>query len=290
MDRAPEGGDLERRLEGALQQSEERFRRLVDAAKDYAIFMVDADGRVTTWNEGAERLFGYEEGEVLGEDASLLFTPEDRESGAPERELGKARTEGRAEDERWHVRKDGSRFWASGLVRPMRDEEGNLLGFSKVAHDVTERERSERALGGIRGDERKRLARELHDGPLQDLAYGLAEVRVAARDLGDDEPGSAAAAIGRASGALRRVSDGLRAAVNDLRQPGERAVALPLLVEVLVERMRGMDPACDVRLEVQEGLPSEPVGDAETDDGGVGRHPGGAYERQAPLGGPERPG
>src|SRR5215207_6778631 len=119
MSRAQDDGTRKRNLEEALQQSEERFRRLVEAAKDYAIFMTDADGRVTTWNEGAERLFGYGEGEILGEDGSVLFTPEDRRSGAPERELEKARTEGRAEDKRWHMRKDGSRFWASGFVRPV---------------------------------------------------------------------------------------------------------------------------------------------------------------------------
>src|SRR5918992_4687288 len=98
MDRAPDDEARQRRLEEALRESEERFRRLVEAAKDYAIFMVDAEGRVSTWNEGAERLFGYGEAEIVGEDGSLLFTPEDREVGAPERELGKARTEGRAED------------------------------------------------------------------------------------------------------------------------------------------------------------------------------------------------
>jgi PAS domain S-box-containing protein len=133
MDRASDDGARERRLEEALKESEERFRRLVEAAKDYAIFMVDADGGVITWNEGAQRVFGYEEEEILGEDGSSLFTPEDRSSGAPERELKKAQTEGRAEAERWHVRKDGSRFWASDFVRPIRNERGNLLGLSKVA-------------------------------------------------------------------------------------------------------------------------------------------------------------
>ncbi|HKH10811.1 MAG TPA: PAS domain S-box protein, partial [Rubrobacter sp.] len=123
----------------SLSESEERYRLLVEGAKDFAIFMVDTEGRVRDWNEGARRVFGYEEGEIVGEDGSVLFTPEDRESGAPERELGKARTEGRAEDERWHVRKDGSYFWASGYVRPLRDEDGNLRGFSKVARDITER-------------------------------------------------------------------------------------------------------------------------------------------------------
>src|SRR4028119_664912 len=166
VDRTPGDGARERRLEEALRESEERFRRLVEAAKDYAIFMTDAEGRVSTWNEGAARLFGYGEGEIvgadrpgllvpeervrggrgrgemLGEDGSVLFVPEDRESGAPEREHEKARTEGRAEDERWHLRKDGTRFWASGFVRPILDEEGDLIGYSKVARDLTERRRA----------------------------------------------------------------------------------------------------------------------------------------------------
>src|SRR5215203_4640539 len=163
----------QRRLEEALQQSEQRFARLVEAAKDYAIFMTDAEGRVSTWNEGAQRLFGYGEGEILGEDASVLFTPEDRESGAPERELQKARNEGRAEDERWHMRKDGSRFWASGFVRPILDEEDNLIGFSKVARDLTEHKRAEEAIDEVRLAERQRLARDLHDLVLQDLTYAL---------------------------------------------------------------------------------------------------------------------
>src|SRR5919107_4973400 len=139
MARAQDDGVRWRRLEEALQQSEERFGRLVEAAKDHAIFMTDAAGRVSTWNEGAERLFGYEEGEILGEDASVLFVPEDREGGAHEREQETASTEGRAEDERWHVRKDGSRFWASGVVTPLHDDAGRLRGFAKVMRDLTER-------------------------------------------------------------------------------------------------------------------------------------------------------
>src|ERR687898_148474 len=173
MGRAHDDGTRKRDLEQALRQSEERFGRLVESAKDYAIFMTDADGRVSTWNEGAQRLFGYEEAEIVGEDASILFTSEDKESGAPERELEKARTEGRAEDERWHMRKDGSRFWASGFVRPVLAEEGNLIGFSKVARDLTERKRAEETLEEVRLAERQRLARDLHDLVLHDLAFAF---------------------------------------------------------------------------------------------------------------------
>jgi PAS domain S-box-containing protein len=129
-----------------LRASEERHRLLVDNVEDYAIFMVDPNGHVLDWNVGAERIFGYREAEIVGEPISILFTPEDIRGGAPEWELRKAEKEGRAVDERWHMRKDGSRFWASGFVRPIRDDAGYLRGFAKIARDITDRKRAEEAL------------------------------------------------------------------------------------------------------------------------------------------------
>ena len=125
-----------------------------------------------------------------------------------------------------------------------------------VLRDVTERKRAEAALREIREAERIRVGRDLHDGPLQDLAYGLTEVHIAGMDLRNDNPRSAAATIARASEALGRVAGGLRAAVHDLRLGGERGRPLPAQIEALVERERSMDPERDVRLEVQEGFPS----------------------------------
>ena len=151
----------------------------------------------------------------------------------------------------------------AGELRVFTADDVNFLqAVANVLAAAIERKRTEETLGEIRGAERARIARDLHDGPLQDLAYGLAEVHVAGIDLRDDDPASAAAAIGRASLALRRVSEGLRAAVNDLRLGGELNRSLPSLVESLVERVRSMDPGCDVRLEVQEGFPTGPAGDA----------------------------
>src|ERR1700748_1300810 len=95
---------------------EERWQILMDNVKDYAIFMLDPKGRISTWNEGAERILGYSESEILGHDFCDIFTPEDIGRSQPEAELEGARTRGRAEDERWHLRKDGSRFWAAGLI------------------------------------------------------------------------------------------------------------------------------------------------------------------------------
>ena len=125
------------------QRDEALFRLMVESVKDYSIFATDAEGRVVSWNTGAEAIFGYREAEIIGQNASILFTPEDRESGTPGRDLERAASEGRAEDERWHVRRDGSRFWASGIVTPLKDEQGALLGFVKVARDQTRRRLAE---------------------------------------------------------------------------------------------------------------------------------------------------
>src|SRR3954453_15397713 len=98
------------------RQDDELFRCIVESAREYAIFSTDLDCRVTSWNAGAERLFGYEEARILGQDARVIFAPEDREGGVPEREMEKALEAGRAADMRWHLREDGSRFWADGYL------------------------------------------------------------------------------------------------------------------------------------------------------------------------------
>jgi len=139
--------------EKALRVSEERFRLLLENVTDYAIFFMDIEGRVIRWSLGAERILGYQEAEILGQPGSIIFTPEDLQQGADQQELEKAITEGRAEDERWHVRKDGTQFWASGITTPLPDETGQLRGFCKIMRDFTERKQAE--------DERNQLlARE----------------------------------------------------------------------------------------------------------------------------------
>ncbi|MBD0275691.1 MAG: PAS domain S-box protein, partial [Acetobacteraceae bacterium] len=130
----------------ARQASEERFRHLVEGARDTAIIATDPEGRVTTWSPGAANIFGWTEGEALGQDAALIFTPEDRAAGVPEEEMRAARRDGRAADVRWHLRKDGSRIWVSGSLVPLRGAAGEVDGYLKVAHDATERKRAEEAL------------------------------------------------------------------------------------------------------------------------------------------------
>jgi PAS domain S-box-containing protein len=144
------------------------------------------------------------------------------------------------------------------------DDVNFLQAVANVLGTAIERKRAEKALHEIRDAERHRIARDLHDGPLQDLAYGVAEVHLAVMNLEDPE---SAAPLSRASEALRRASRGLRAAVHNLRLGEEQNWPLPALVESLVERSRRMDPACDIRLEVQEEFPSTPtapVGDVDT--------------------------
>ncbi|HEY0128418.1 MAG TPA: PAS domain S-box protein, partial [Rubrobacteraceae bacterium] len=133
-------------LNDRLPGAEEMFRSMVESVKDYAIFATDKAGNIVNWNAGAEHIFGYAEAEIIGRNASILFVPEDVESHAHERELETAAAEGRAEDERWHLRRDGSRFWASGMVTPLRDEAGALRGFVKVARDETSRKLYEERL------------------------------------------------------------------------------------------------------------------------------------------------
>jgi PAS domain S-box-containing protein len=119
---------------------------LVETATDYAIFFTDVDGHIIDWNIGAERILGYNEEEIVGQPASVIFTPEDREHGTPQHELAIAKKEGRVEGERWYVRKGGKRFWGSGIVVPLCDTAGELIGFARVMRDRTERRQAQEAL------------------------------------------------------------------------------------------------------------------------------------------------
>lgn len=132
--------------EDALLSSRERLRLIVENARDYAILTADLDRRITSWNSGAERLTGYAAGEVIGQAADIIFTPEGRAAGAPEREAATAIAEGRASDERWHVRKDGSRFWGSGSMLAMRNEAGEAVGLLKIFRDQTAELRAKEVL------------------------------------------------------------------------------------------------------------------------------------------------
>jgi PAS domain S-box-containing protein len=130
----------------ALRESEERYRLLVESVQDYAIYMLDPEGRVVSWNKGAERIKGYRAEEVFGRHFSIFYLPEDAQNAKPERSLQAAVQEGHLQDEGRRVKKDGTIFWASIVITPIRDDTGRLRGFTKVTRDISDRKRAQEAL------------------------------------------------------------------------------------------------------------------------------------------------
>jgi PAS domain S-box-containing protein len=144
-----------RRHEEAVKHSEARFRALIEGVRDYAIIMLDPDGQVATWNAGAQHILGYDSHQIIGKPLSTFYPPGSSRRELAEREMRTATLEGRFEDEGWRVRKDGSRFWASAVLTAIRDTNGNLIGFSKITRDLTERREYESHLR--QSEERFRL-------------------------------------------------------------------------------------------------------------------------------------
>jgi PAS domain S-box-containing protein len=211
------------RQEEVLRRSEERFRSLVDGIRDYAIFTLDPDGTVTSWNAGARQIKGYEADEIIGSHFSRFYTPEAVQHGWPQHELEVAKTQGHFEDEGWRMRKDGSRFWASVVITAMRNLSGTLVGYSKITRDLTERHRREEAL--TQSEERLRKHGQALEDTLQrmrefiatlshELRNPLAPIRTAAslmaqRTTNDPVIGRLRQTIDRQSGLLARLLDDL---------------------------------------------------------------------------------
>jgi PAS domain S-box-containing protein len=151
-----------RSAERATQEGEERYRLLIENAREYAIFIMDPQGLISSWNPGAQRIFGYAENECIGQSLSLIFTEEDRAAGVPEKEMAKAAEEGESSDERWHLQKDGSTFWASSVLTALRHPNGDLRGFSKILRDNTDRKRAEAELQN-RNQDLTRINSELEE-------------------------------------------------------------------------------------------------------------------------------
>lgn len=126
--------------------SEERLRVVMENIRDFALVTITLDGHIADWNIGAERMMGYKAAEIIGKPASIIFSPEDRANNVTDQELNKARNEGKALDERWHIRQDGSRFWANGYMEAVKDLSGKLIGFVKVFRDMTTHKKTAEAL------------------------------------------------------------------------------------------------------------------------------------------------
>lgn len=217
--------DITRRraAEEAARSSDERMRLVADSATDYAIITTDAGGIITSWSKGAERIFGYSSFDAIGHHGDLIFTPEDRERGAFRREMEQARTEGRATDDRWHVRAGGQRIFCSGITTPLH--QGGFHGFAKIARDVTmekEREREREELLNAEKAFRRQAqsAVELKDEFLAVMSHELkhplnliimnAEL-VARAATAKDDPG-----LRRAADAIRKTVEGQAQIIDDL--------------------------------------------------------------------------
>jgi two-component system CheB/CheR fusion protein len=212
-----------KRTERALRESEERFRLLLESAIDYAIIMLDADGRISHWNSGAERLLGWSEREAVGRPVAMLFTPEDRTLGVPDQELHTALTEGRARDERTHQRKDGTRFWASGTLTSVHDSSGRVHGFAKIMRDHSELKQAQDQLHqALRASEQLRVQAETANRAKDDfistvsheLRTPLNTIRLWSRILSsgktsEEQTGTGAAAIDRAVSSQQALIDDL---------------------------------------------------------------------------------
>jgi two-component system CheB/CheR fusion protein len=201
-----------RRTEARMLEGEANLRLLVESTKDFAIITLDGNGIVTSWNEGARRLFGFDGHEIVGQPLDLLSTPQDRAAGAAQDEMRTAREEGRATDERWHVRKDGGSFFCSGIMTPMF-EQGRLVGYAKIARDLTDSKRAEIQLGAllvketeVRGELQRAIAMkdEFLAVMSHELKHPLNLIHVNAELLSRLPEARSAPAVARAADVIRR--------------------------------------------------------------------------------------
>ncbi|RKE37939.1 PAS domain S-box-containing protein [Paraburkholderia sp. BL23I1N1] len=238
-----------KRKAGAANDSdvplEDRYQLLIDAVQDYAIFMLDPAGRVASWNSGARKIKGYSADEIIGRHFSLFYTPEDVAADKPGRELALATARGRAEDQGWRVRRNGSRFWADVTITAVYDPSGALLGFAKVTRDMTERVRLAELEHAIelsaqiqstREDEQKRIARELHDDLGQQLtALKMGIAALEGQLTASNESPAALAATGDLQRQIDTMMASLRRIASNLRPPMLDDLGLTAALEWLAD-------------------------------------------------------
>jgi PAS domain S-box-containing protein len=252
--------------EETLKQSEQQFRLLVQGVTDYAIYMLSPEGRVSNWNQGAQRIKGYLPEEIIGQHFSIFYTPEDRELGEPQRALEIATREGRFENKSWRMRKDGTRFLAHVVVDAIRGDTGTLLGFAKITRDITEAHQAQQALEKTREAlfqaQKMQAIGQLSGGIAHDfnnlLTVILGNLEIVQKRMGDD------AKISRllenaTQGALRGVSLTQRMLAFARRQELKtEPVDIPQLVQGITGLLRSsLGPGISVETQFPEGL--EPV-------------------------------
>ena len=260
--------DLTERREAqqALRTSEEQFRLLVQSVTDYAIYMLDADGRVTNWNAGAQRIKQYRAEEIVGEHFSRFYTPEDRATGLPAEALRVASRDGRFENEGWRVRKDGTRFWAHVVIDPVYGEAGNVIAFAKITRDVTERKQARKALDDAREalfqSQKMDAIGQLTGGVAHDfnnlLMAVLGSLELLRKRLPDDDGRAAALLENAVQGAERGVTLTKRMLSFARKQElSVESIHVPSLVQGMADLIgRSLPPIVRLRTRFAEDLPA----------------------------------
>jgi len=264
--RLSQASALLRSREAALREGEERYRRVIEGVRDYGIFALDVDGRVVSWNAGAERIKGWSADEILGQHFSTFY-PADTRAETPARLLEVARREGRVEDEGWRLRRDGRRFWANVVITALYDDDGVLTGFSKVTRDVTERRRADEALGQARAEAERasraktdflsRMSHELRT-PLTAI-LGFNQLLGMDRETLTDDQAHAVEQIGKAGEHLLAMIEEVLD-IAQIEAGGHALAPVPLAIQPLIEDVRGLigpqaaSAGVDIRLDVGRDL------------------------------------
>src|SRR5215831_12386301 len=271
-------GERRKAAESRLSESEERFQLMVRNVSDYAIFMLDPDGRITTWNTGAEHIKGYTAQEVMGTHFSRFYPDEDALRGKPQSLLDSAAAGGRSQDEGWRLHKDGTRFWASVVITAMRDPDGRLLGFSKVVRDLTERKRAESELMGAKAlAEKANLAKsEFLAKMSHELRTPLNSLMILARLLVENTSKNLTPKQVQYAEVIHEAGRDLLALINDLLDLAKIESGAPIRLQVAEASLAGVkdqierafaqvaqDAGLRFETEMEDGLPEAIQTDAQ---------------------------